>query len=119
MTVPQRLHALREEKGMTCEEVAKRIGTTRQTMSRYETGAIAKIEYEKIVALARLYDVHPGYIMGWCERDGSNKVRDDVSPDRKKLIEFIEQLPADQMDLYLTLFSLPTERLQAIVDLLR
>jgi transcriptional regulator with XRE-family HTH domain len=117
MTIPQRLHALREENNMTLDEVARRIGTTRQTMSRYETGVITKIEYDTIVALANVYHVHPGYIMGWCERDGSTGKT--VSAERKKLLDLIEQLPAEQLDLYLTLFAMPTERLRAIVDLLK
>lgn len=118
MTIPQRLHALREEKGYTLDEVARKLGTTRQTMSRYETGVITKIEYDKIVALARVYDVHPGYIMGWCERDGSTSER-HVDPERKKMLDIIEHLPADQLQTYHTLLEMPIERLRAVVDLLK
>jgi len=104
---------------MTLEEVANIIGATRQTMSRYETGVIGNISSDTIEKLARVYDVRPGYIMGWCERDGSPLREKEMTRERKKLIDFIDQLPDEQLDLYLTLFSMPTERLQAIVDLLR
>jgi transcriptional regulator with XRE-family HTH domain len=117
MTIAQRLRDLRKENSMTLYDVARRIGTTRQTMSRYETGVITKIEYDTIVVLARIYNVHPGYIMGWCERDGSTGKT--VSPERKKLIDFIEQLPEEQLDFFITLFSLPMERLQSIANQLR
>lgn len=118
MTVAARLHALRDEHDMTLEEVARKIGTTRQTMSRYETGVITNIDYDTIVALARVYDVHPGYIMGWCERDGSNE-KPAISPERKKLLDIIESLPADALPTYRALLEMPIERLRAIVDLLR
>lgn len=118
MTIAQRLHELREESGMTLDEVARKIGTTRQTMSRYETGVITKIDYDTIVMLSKIYNVHPGYIMGWCERDGSSGGR-ELSPERKKLLDFIEQLPAEQIATYRALIDLPIERLRAIVDLFR
>ena len=87
-------------------------------MSRYETGVITNIDYDTIVALAQVYDVHPGYIMGWCERDGSTG-DSIVSPDRKKLLDIIEQLPADALPVYRALLEMPIERLRAIVNLLQ
>ena len=118
MTIGDRLHALREEKGYTLEKVARIIGTTRQTMSRYETGIITKIKYETIVALANVYHVHPGYIMGWCDRDGATR-KEQIELERKKLIEFVENIPAEELDLYIALSQYPREKLQAIVDLLK
>jgi transcriptional regulator with XRE-family HTH domain len=118
MTIGDRLHALREEKGYTLDKVARIIGTTRQTMSRYETGIITKIKYDTIVALANVYRVHPGYLMGWCDRDGTTR-KEQIELDRKKLIDFVENIPADELDLYIALSQYPREKLQAIVDLLK
>ncbi len=47
------------------------IGTSRQTVHRYETGAIANIPHEKIEALARVLETTPSNLMGW-EKD--NKI---------------------------------------------
>ena len=41
------------------------IGTSRQTVHRYETGVIANIPYEKIEALAKVLDTTPSSLMGW------------------------------------------------------
>ena len=48
-----------------------------------------------------------------------NALSEDDDEDKKKLLDFIEQLPADAIPTYLELFSLPIERLRAIVDLFR
>lgn len=48
-----------------------------------------------------------------------NAPYDNEDPTRKQLIEFVENLPDEQLDLYLTLSQYPTEKLQAIVDLLK
>ena len=70
MKIGEILHNLRLEKGWTLESVAKVMGISRQTMSRYETGVIEAIPYNTIERLAKFYDVPPAYIMGWRDRQG-------------------------------------------------
>lgn len=60
-----RLRELRKRKGLTLEEVAKRIGTSRQTIHRYENGVISNIPSEKIEALASVLGTSPTSLMGW------------------------------------------------------
>ena len=62
------LRELRLARGLTLEEVAKAVGTSKQTIHRYERGIIANIPDGKIEALARVYGVAPSYLMGW-EKD--------------------------------------------------
>ncbi|MBQ8413813.1 MAG: helix-turn-helix domain-containing protein [Clostridia bacterium] len=52
---------------MSLEEVAEMIGTSRQTVHRYETGVISNIPHDKIVALARALGTTPSILMGWDE----------------------------------------------------
>ena len=70
MKIGELIRQLRSDRDMTLEEVAKIIGVSRQTMSRYETGAITSIPYDNIIALANLFNVHPAYLMGWKEKSG-------------------------------------------------
>ena len=42
------LKARRKKLGLTLEELAKSVGVTRQTLSRYENGVIANIPMDKI-----------------------------------------------------------------------
>ena len=60
-----RLKALRKERKMTLEELAQLLGTSKQTIHRYENGVITNIPHEKIEALARALDTTPSELMGW------------------------------------------------------
>lgn len=61
----ERIKTLRKEKQMSLEQLADMIGTSRQTVHRYETGVIANIPHEKIEALARALSTTPSALMGW------------------------------------------------------
>jgi len=62
-----KLKELRKAKKMTLEELAEKIGTSRQTIHRYETGKISNIPPEKVEALALALDTTPSALMGWGE----------------------------------------------------
>lgn len=51
--------------GYTLEDVAKLVGTSKQTIHRYETGVISNIPSDKIEALAKVLQTTPAHIMGW------------------------------------------------------
>ena len=68
----ERIRNLRKEKGMSLEQLAEMIGTSRQTVHRYETGVIANIPHEKIVALAKALGTTPSSLMGWDDEDFSS-----------------------------------------------
>lgn len=55
----------RLEKGLTLEELARSMKTTRQTIQRYESGKIVNIPAKKIELLAKLLDTSPSALMGW------------------------------------------------------
>ena len=59
------IRELRKEKGMTLEELAEKVGTSRQTIHRYENGMISNIPSEKIVLLASALNTTPSTLMGW------------------------------------------------------
>ena len=43
MTIGERIRFIRKQRNMTIDALAKSVGVTRQTISRYETGAIIEI----------------------------------------------------------------------------
>ena len=63
----ERLKELRKGKRMTLEELAAEIGTSKQTIHRYENGIISNIPAEKIVLLAEALGTTPAALMGWNE----------------------------------------------------
>lgn len=65
MSIGENIHRKRKEADMTLEEVAARVGISRQTMSRYETGVIGNIPSDKIELIAKAVGTTPAYLMGW------------------------------------------------------
>ena len=63
--LPNKLKELRRARGLTLEEIAERIGTSRQTIHRYENGIITNIPPDKVVSLADALGTTPASLMGW------------------------------------------------------
>ena len=61
----KKLHELRKSRGLTLSELAERVGTSKQTIHRYENGTITNIPPERVEALARALSVSPSELMGW------------------------------------------------------
>lgn len=66
--LPNKLKALRKSKKMTQDELAAALGTSKQTIHRYENGIITNIPPEKVEKLATALGTTPSELMGWGER---------------------------------------------------
>ncbi len=67
-------NSLRERRkalGLTLCEVADALGTSKQTIQRYEMGIISNIPKEKIEALAKVLKSTPSALMGWSDEAGN------------------------------------------------
>lgn len=67
----------RIELGLTMAEVAKQVGVSEGTVSRWESGNIANMRRSKIAALAKVLDLSPSVIMGW---DGEEPLPSNITP---------------------------------------
>lgn len=56
---------LRKKAGLSQEELAKKLNTTKQTIYKYESGIVTNIPSDKIEAMSRIFGVSPAVIMGW------------------------------------------------------
>lgn len=65
MDIGKRIKAKRLEHAYTLEDLAKKVGTSKQTIQRYECGIISNIPSDKIEALAKALKTSPAYLMGW------------------------------------------------------
>lgn len=65
MALKEDLRKRRLELNLTMAEVAKRVGVSEATISRWESGDIENMRRDKIVLLAEALQVTPGYIMGF------------------------------------------------------
>lgn len=77
MNISENIKRLRNEHDWTLEELAEKVGTSKQNISRYETGQTAKVPYDKILKLADVFGVSPGVLMGWEDNRKSYQLTDD------------------------------------------
>ena len=59
---------------MTLEALADAVGTSRQTIHRYETGAISNIPPDKVELLAEALGTTPAALMGWKDESRARRV---------------------------------------------
>lgn len=73
MALKDNIKAKRLEAGMTLEELSKKVGVSRQTIHRYESGVINNIPSDNIEKIAQALNTTPQYLMGW-EEDHNHSV---------------------------------------------
>ena len=101
----QRIRTLRQEKGLTLEQVADVVGVGKSTVRKWETGMIANMKRDKIADLAKALGTTPAYLMGWEEDEAEEK---EISPSElqltegeKVLLDLFNRVPEDQQQLVL------------------
>lgn len=78
MTKGARIKQLREAKGLTQEELAKLLNTTKQTVSKYEKEIVTNIPSDRIENMAKILDTTPEYILGWEKVQKNNDIMADI-----------------------------------------
>lgn len=63
-SMAKRIRKLRLEQGLTLEQVANKVGVGKSAVRKWETGIIANMRWDKIVALANALQTTPTYLMG-------------------------------------------------------
>ena len=115
MTIGEKIRSERIRLGLSQDEIAKQLNTTKQAIYKYESGVVTNIPTDKIELLSKIFGVSPSYLVGW----------EDESTDRdQELDEYLEELRSrPEMR---TLFSLArsasredVERTVAIIEALR
>lgn len=79
----------RLELGLTMLDVAKSVGVSEGTVSRWESGDIANMRRDKIAALAKVLDISPAVIMGWKKIETKTR---ELSFSEKQLLEMYNNL---------------------------
>ena len=100
----QRIKKLRQEKGLTLEQVAEVVGVGKSTVRKWETGMIANMRRDKIADLAKALGTTPAYLMGWKEEDvekESSPSEPQLTEGEKLLLELFNKVPEDQQQLVL------------------
>ena len=103
----QRIKALRQEKGLTLEQVADIVGVGKSTVRKWETGMIANMKRDKIASLAKALGTTPAYLMGW--ESTENQISPSELPlteGEKLMLELFRKIPEDRQSEALDLLRL-------------
>ena len=100
----QRIKKLRQEKGLTLEQVANVVGVGKSTVRKWETGMIANMRRDKIAVLAKALGTTPAYLMGWQEETEKKEIPSDelqLTEGEKAFIKLLRRVPAAEQPIVL------------------
>lgn len=104
MKIGDRIKILRTELKISQEAVGNKIGVSKQTIQRYESGEISNIPSDKIEKLASALGTSPAYLMGWTEKKDNNKYY-YKNEKHDAIIEALDKLNADDIDRVMDLIN--------------
>ena len=93
----ERIKKLRQEKGLTLEQVAEVVGVGKSTVRKWETGIIANMRRDKIADLAKALGTTPAYLMGWpeeSEHKENSPSELQLTEGEKAFIKLLRRVPA-------------------------
>lgn len=97
MDFKSRLRERRIELELTLEDVARALGTTRQTIQKYESGVVTNIPSDKIEKMAEVLKTTPAYLMGWTkDQDTFRNEQNDV--DIRRIARARKQMPPEEQE---------------------
>ena len=73
MNIAERIQSLRKAKGISQEELADRVGVSRQAVSKWESGQSTP-DIEKIILLSDYYEVTTDYLLKGIEREKEESI---------------------------------------------
>lgn len=100
----QRIKDLRQQRGLTLEQVAEVVGVGKSTVRKWETGMIANMRRDKIADLAKALGTTPGYLMGW-EEQKSSPSELQLTEGERNLVELFRQVPPEHRQLVLQMIE--------------
>lgn len=91
--IGNKIYALRKANNMTQEELGKKVGVTKATINKYETGVVLNLRRPTIEALAKAFGVSPAYLMGWDELNiPRGPSQNETKDDEKELLKIYRAL---------------------------
>lgn len=105
MAIGQRIRQLREERGLTQDELAKRCGyKSRSSINKIELSR--SLPLDKVEIIAKALSVPPGYLMGWDDDTQIDYVvntstSENLTPNEQIIIERYRSIPEDKKSEFL------------------
>lgn len=63
--IMKRMKTRREELNMSYQTLSEKVGISKSTLQRYETGYIKNMPVDKLEEIADALNISPAYLMGW------------------------------------------------------
>lgn len=92
--IMERMKNRREELNMSYQTLSEKVGISKSTLQRYETGFIKNMPVDKLEDIAKALNVSPAYLMGWDEPD----ILVRLDNGEEVLIEVYRKLPHDSQN---------------------
>lgn len=99
--IKERLHACRKSSNMTLQDLANTLKLSKQTVQKYESGIITKIDVERVEEIAAIINCDPAYLMGW--QDHPRCVTESLDAGEKTLVDTYRTLNEQGQDKLLDL----------------
>lgn len=97
--VGKRIKMLRKRKGITQDELAKALNTTKQNICKYEIGLVENVPITKVEEMAKFFNVTPAYLMGWSDKERESGMQllpiydfDNISPIVQQTIPMLGEI---------------------------
>ena len=107
MTQGDYIKKARIDAGVTQDELAAVIGTTKQTICKYENNIVTNIPMDKTKAMADFLGVTPSRLLGWEQEDQSASEEDlemlHKNPDLRILLSASKDLRKSDIDFLVTM----------------
>lgn len=71
--IMSRMKKRREELNMSYQTLSDKVGISKSTLQRYETGYIKNMPVDKLEDIAAALSVSPAYLMGWDDKSDVEK----------------------------------------------
>ena len=95
MEIKEIIKTGRMELGLTLEDIAKKVGVSKPTVQRWESGDIENMRRDKIAKLAETLKMQPTELLGWEKTEPQKK--DYFVPDKYKDVMFAFENGAENL----------------------
>lgn len=112
MSKGQRIKELREKNKMTQEQLAEKLGTSKQAIFKYENGIVTNIPSDKVEMMAKIFRVSPAYIMDWNEPENGYY----IDPEAAEIAQQVQSRPELKV-LFDASRSVSADDLKFVVDM--
>lgn len=105
MTMGERIRILREQSGLTMEQLGEKIGVQKSAIKKYENGTVENIKRSTIKTMASIFGVSPSYLMFGEEIEEKTAPAIKSDPEREEFARLFASLEPENRERILDLMK--------------